>query len=978
MRIITFLLLLFSTGSLLAQIPANTIGANPFGLKWQQINTDKVQVIFPEGNDLRAQRVANVAHYLWDNNNESIGDRMNKITILLQNQTVVPNGFVTVGPYRSEFYVTPPPFNIATDWLDNLAIHEYQHVKQFGNSRRGLTQLARTVFGSWAWGGFAATALPRWFFEGDAVAQETALTLSGRGRLPAFTMEQRALVLDGIDYGYEKAAAGSLQDFVPNWYSLGYYMVAYGRTKYGRELWKGVETDAVRYKGLFFPFSRSLKKRTGLSAGRLYQAMRQDLDEKWKKPLTDTERRALGTGMAVNQQPKSTVTHYTNPRWLDNEYLVVEKRGYKDLPMYYRLSPEGIEQKLTHAGVLLSAPESTLSEGNGRLVWAEYGFDLRRAYQTYSVIRTFDISTNIKKQLTSQSKYFSPAITAKGDRIVAVEVTPNGACHLVVLDPAGGEVIQQVPNPEGLFLQFPRWTEDASAIIVIGQQNERQALYRVDPTSGRVQPITPTTSHQLSHPEVSGDRIFFSAAYSGINQVYTVALAGGPIRQVTRDPVGAFQPAVSPNGQQLAYSAFRTEGFDVLRETLDEDTWTEVNVNTPAKLPTYAEELARQEGGTIIDAVPNEQFPVKKFSKLSGLVNFHSWLPQLDPPEVGASILSDNKFGTLSMDAGAYYNLNENEWTYNANLRYAELFPIFTLGYAYQNRAARLINYRPENDSIVRFASYVEEWTESKLTAGMEIPLNFSKGNAVHRLDLIANFDRFHVNPMGNVDDPELAFDTLINVGANNAQRFTDLYLEPLNETDLNAIDLRVRWRLFRRQAQQHLAPKWGIVTDTRYRSTIGNDLFSGYNFVTRGDIFLPALSRNHAFYLNAGYQKLDRLDNYRFSNFFVYPRGYGAIGADEVVRLSANYALPLAYPDLPIGPFAFVKRIKLNGFFDYGQLNFDDSISSVGAELRFDVRFLRLLEVDFGVRYSYLMDAPYAPNGQQHQFDFLLISITE
>lgn len=330
------------------------------------------------------------------------------------------------------------------------------------------------------------------------------------------------------------------------------------------------------------------------------------------------------------------------------------------------------------------------------------------------------------------------------------------------------------------------------------------------------------------------------------------------------------------------------------------------------------------------------------------------------------------------MDAGAYYNLNEEEWTFNGNLRYAELFPVITLGYTYQNRAARLINYRPENDSIIRFASYVEEWTENKITAGLELPFNFSKGNAVHALNLIANFDRFHVDPQGNLDDPDRFIDTLINVGPNGVTRYRDLYLEPLAETDLNAIDLRMRWRLFRRQAQQHLAPRWGIVTDTRYRTTVGNDLFSGYNFVTRADVYLPAFFRNHAFFLNAGYQKLDRLDNYRFSNFFIYPRGYGAIGADEVLRLSANYALPLAYPDLPIGPLAFVKRIKLNGFIDYGQLNFDQSITSVGAELRFDVRLLRLVEVDFGVRYSYLMDAPYAPNGQQHQFDFLLISITE
>ena len=147
---------------------------------------------------------------------------------------------------------------------------------------------------------------------------------------------------------------------------------------------------------------------------------------------------------------------------------------------------------------------------------------------------------------------------------------------------------------------------------------------------------------------------------------------------------------------------------------------------------------------------------------------------------------------------------------------------------------------------------------------------------------------------------------------------------------------------------------------------------------MTRGDFFFPGLSRNHAFFVTAAYQNLDRLDNYRFSNLFFYPRGYGAIASDEVLRLGFNYSLPLAYPDLAIGSLAFLKRIKLNAFADYGSLNFATDITSVGAELRFDVRVLRLLEIDFGVRYSYLSNANFAPNGQQHQFDFLLISISE
>ena len=53
-------------------------------------------------------------------------------------------------------------------------------------------------------------------------------------------------------------------------------------------------------------------------------------------------------------------------------------------------------------------------------------------------------------------------------------------------------------------------------------------------------------------------------------------------------------------------------------------------------------------------------------------------------------------------------------------------------------------------------------------------------------------------------------------------------------------------------------------------------------------------------------------------------------------------------------------------------------NINSTGVELRFDFRAFRLLEIDAGVRYSYLLNENLAPNGNVHQFDFLVISISE
>ncbi|NJO02275.1 MAG: hypothetical protein HC880_11820 [Bacteroidia bacterium] len=327
-RFFTLLLWLTPFIGATAQVPSNRLGLNPLRLRWNQIHTDKVRVIFPEGLESQGQRVANVVHYLQENHRESIGDRFQEVNILLQNQTTIPNGFVTVGPFRSEFLVTPPQFLTSGpgDWIDMLAIHEYRHVQQFANTRRGITELGRAILGSWVWGGMAGTALPRWYWEGDAVGTETALTQAGRGRVPEFDMEYRALVLNDRIYGYEKASAGSLRDFVPDHYSLGYYLTTYARHHYDPEIWKNVVADAARYKGIFFPFSRSLNKRTGLRTPELYRATMQELDSQWTAkyetmPLSEAKQISLEAPDLV----RNTFTSYRYPQYQDDGSVIAEK-----------------------------------------------------------------------------------------------------------------------------------------------------------------------------------------------------------------------------------------------------------------------------------------------------------------------------------------------------------------------------------------------------------------------------------------------------------------------------------------------------------------------------------------------------------------------------------------------------------------------------------------------------------------------------
>ncbi len=284
-------LFLFVSISLSAQDVFNTA---PASLKWRQINTPNFKVIFPKGFDSEAQKVANTLQYIHQPASSSIGKKSpRKISIVIQNQNSISNGFVTLGPRRSEFFSMPPQdynFIGTNQWLPLLAIHEYRHIAQFQQSKVGFNKLISIVFGQFTQAGMAQSAAPPWFFEGDATVIESTFTKSGRGRIPAHDLVFRSNLLGGKRFNYHKQHLLSFKDFIPDHYRLGYYYIGHvrKRTK-DRDIWKKVTHSAWSWPFVPFTFSNSLKKHTGYNIVQNYEMMMDEMEGKWKKQLEGLE-----------------------------------------------------------------------------------------------------------------------------------------------------------------------------------------------------------------------------------------------------------------------------------------------------------------------------------------------------------------------------------------------------------------------------------------------------------------------------------------------------------------------------------------------------------------------------------------------------------------------------------------------------------------------------------------------------------------
>ncbi|MDW3195286.1 MAG: hypothetical protein R8G66_23120 [Cytophagales bacterium] len=975
MKRLLFLSLLLSPVLSFAQ--GFVLGLNPTSMKWDQIDTDKVQVIYPQGMDNHAQRAANIIHMLYDSSFYSLGDKQGKVSIILQNQTTVSNGFVTVSPFRSEFFTTPPQFNFlgAASWWDFLTIHEYRHVEQFLNAKRGITKINSIIFGQNGWGGASVLALPRWYFEGDATYYETALTTAGRGRTPDFDKLYRSLLLDGKFYNYEKASATSIKDFVPNHYNLGYYMVTHVRNKYGDDAFTQATQDAANYKGILYPFSRGLKRGIGLRTPQLYKETFSTLQKEWEIEKSTIE---VTPSSRINASKKRAFTSYTNPVFLNDNLILVEKAGFQDIMQYVQIEMGGREKRIYTPGRFIPF-NSNLSVGRNKIVWAEMAFDERWGNQDFSIIRTYDMESKKRKTLKTRTKYFAPTYSPDGTKIAAVQIPETAQSELHILQDETGYLIGKVPNPENYQISFPSWVDDQNVVVALTHQS-KTAIAKINLESNEYTMVKNWTTEQLSYPYAWGDYIFFNSTVSGIDNVHAVNTETGAEYQVTSTLYGAKQVTVSPNGKKIAYSEFTSEGWNLQVADMDPGSWKAVQASYATEIDFIDPTL---DYTNILDRVPEEKFEKKKFNKSSGFLNVHSWSPILLHPNYGGIVYASNVFSTFGAAASYQYNVNEEKGRFSAGVLYGELYPVLQFGYSTgdRQRATRIFEEdldRSRADSIRSLA--FSEWEEQDAFFAVRLPLNLSAGNHFANMEVKGAYHYLQI------DD----FTDVVPLFSGRSVSYNQV------SSNFSAIELSSEFSRFQRTARQNVIPRWGQLLTVTYEKTFGSELYQGEYFQVDGRLLFPGLLKTHGTALRFNYRQEDLRDTYKFRDNFFYARGYNAQLSDEVLRVGFDYSLPLWLPDIALGPFAFIQRVKATAFFDYMRTTvndhpitslrplsrvsfegtfpgFSETFGSVGADIRFDFRFLRMLDVDMGFRYSYLLDDV---TGEPHQFDLIIASL--
>lgn len=937
--------LLFTVGWLfcISLTQGQSLGNHPSTIEWMHIDSPSARVIYPTENEKEAKRIADVVAYLQKKGTTSIGEQIEKIDIVLQTQQVISNGFVTLAPFRSEFFGTAPQnFNRlgSTDWLDLLAIHEYRHVLQYTNAKNGATKLMHLISGESGWAGILGLRIPSWYFEGDAVLAETLFSRHGRGRTPSFFKEQRALLLQDKIYAYNKARNGSFKDLVPNHYPLGFVLMNHLRNNYGITAGKKILADAGKRLIGTSSFSYATKKHTGKTSEALYHESYQKLKTRFQKEALEL---SLTPGKVITPENK-TISHYLFPEPTEDNRIICLKTSFDQTPKIVALK-NGRETKLTSVGV---TSQNFLSHNQGFLAWTEYQRDPRRGNRNYNNIVRFNLQTKQKKVLTNQGKYFSPQFSYSTKKIIAVEADEQLQNKLVVLDADSGKVLKSLPNPKNLFLSFPKWGADDRFIVFLAKEHSKIAFFQYHFQTQKTQQLTKWTEHTIGSFTLSKNTVVFSASFSGIDNIYSFELDNPrEIKQLTSVQTGAYMPVLR-NDASLVFSEFTTKGHVLTALKHVHAKNKKILIEAPVLQKQYAIKTTDDESN-ILDKIPENSYqpmPYKGFFK--GL-KFHSWgliSATNISSNAGLNLQFQNILSDFSANGYAYYNVNEKRASYAANLTYSRYFLEINAGFTHKNRS-----------NIVRFPFGMQsiDFSESQFSGGISLPLSKIRGNYLQSLRLETNYVQHHT---GDYESGRL----------------------PFAPFQFGALESTLTLSNLRQTAVQNLAPKYGQYLHISYKRNLKNSVIN--QWAAQGLFFFPGLFPNHSTQIIGAWQKENVTENaYQFENTFASARGYDGLFSDASLKIAANYTFPIAYPDWGLKNITYFKRIRGLFFFDYSQLTRDkDEVfpvsqnflfllpkslerNSWGAELIFDNVFFNLIEIPIGLRQIFLLNTDVFSN---------------
>ena len=915
------LLLLFPLANVQAQFTMQ--GTDPASIHWNRWDRAGINMVYP---DFKESSVSIFQEVLLKNRG-ALGLSMkatDKPFPVLFHPYAPCNGLVVWTPKRMEINLSPPLDGSAQPWIEQLALHEYRHVKQMEVLGSGLAKVGYPFFGEIALGVMSAF-VPRWLYEGDAVMMETAWSKTGRGRLAEFDMPMRALLADtSLHYSYDKLLLGSEKDFVPDPYVYGYHFAAYMREHYGSDIWDKV----IRYVSwrpfLVHPKSFALKKYTGHWQKTLQDRAWKEWKDTWANRAPGSEQAEKKAVDRLNHFEPENFVSCSEAFAMPDSALVYFLSDRKNLGRWIRRNPFGKSYTVYVPGTrytktVCSDPflawgeavphpryeQSTLSELRCLHIYTKELLKLDTRYWNRVQALTFGENLDLwVLSLTDEGNYRLECVNLNHIPLKQIKpITRKDIRYAYTWTPVGQERVTDMFNIDSLSVGFLTANETGMHLEAFRlRDSTRTSLMGRD-----------EQWNSMRHTTGTGDQVLFTSDQTGVENVFAYSFRDSAVYRLTNAQFGAYYPVWDTVANMLWVTDYTSKGEQLLAFPKDSCMWEKTDFSKRPSFP-MADLLARQEqqlaSGLTEDArVQNQKTspesyhgPYRGFSRS---LNLHSWAPVFFDPSSfpegslseslnpGATIMSQNLLGNLYGNLGYVYMNQRN--TLHTSISYRRFWPILSVS-AHFNERQRMSH---SSCSIVNGGEIVETDTlRTDHTPSMElnaaITFPYQKSRGAFNYGVVGQF-------MWSVDNERLDKDLSRDISYGS----------------LSYTDVVLLCYIQQKMALRDIYPQLGLQLSTRYRRhDCGTQQ---YNFVVSG--WLPGGGDNHSLRLSIAYEH-QTASPYFFSMMMQRLRVMSPSPnyQSSYFISRADYTLPLGYPDFRIPTLLYIKKFYLNLFGEFGR----------------------------------------------------------
>lgn len=659
---------------LLCYLPAAYAKTDP-SFSWTTLTSPHFLVHFHQGEEALAKR----AVVLAEDAHSKLVPRMKsapseRTHIVLVDAMDDANGWATTLPYNLiTLYITPPlgepgfgahPYD---DWMRMLITHEYTHIVQM-DMATGLPGVLQNIFGNLY---FPNMWQPRWMLEGLAVHEETELTGGGRNRSAAADMVMRMAVLEN-NFPHISHAA----NFTEQWpagevpYLFGGGFTEFISKKYGREKLADV---SLEYSGRAWPFlvSSTAYRTFGTNYPVLWEEWKDTLSTRYQAQSKQVQTQGVSASRTLTQRGYRNLAPAISPDGKQIAYLVENADEHHAI---YLMNIDGSADHKLLDNVTSSGQSITWGPDGKGVYFTRTG--MVRNTNLYNDIYYHDLGAGRDIRLTRNLRARDSAAAPDNSKLVFV-ISRLGKTQLATLalshegEAREEDIVRLGVESENQY-ETPRYSPDGQRIVVgVRQPDGYKDIWILDANGNKLA--------ELMHDRAidggavwgaDGKHIYFGSDRNGIFNLYACDLEQKKISQISNVLGGAFMPAIAPDGSEIVFANYSSQGYDIHALNNDQANWKVADsYRDPYPVMHYND-----------SPVATEQSPYNPLQSLA---------PRLWFPNVGYSSYSGMLAGffTLGSDAverhryvaTALYGPDQQRVWYDLNYVYDGMYPSLLL-----------------------------------------------------------------------------------------------------------------------------------------------------------------------------------------------------------------------------------------------------------------------------------------------------------